>query len=191
MPTQLLLFLTAVALCCSACASSEKLDHEDMTVQQVNQAMQMIVLQDNATFMAVDNDDTFPPSLGHIALSDYSDLDFTVKPEEWPPGEPNDFTSWLKSRQLDWINANTDYVYLLGDMPFTRTDRDIPNLDADYVSFIQLPDSVDDQWVIICFMDKHYQVWSYAKADRKIRQQTGHSLAEWMEAESPGSGQIK
>jgi hypothetical protein len=182
--------LTVLLVCTVSCKSADKLNYNDMTEQQVENAMQMISLQSFATALAFDQDSAFPPSIGHIVLSDWSVIDFMFKPSRWPPDTPADFERWQTSRKIAWINANTDYAYFLSEVSFVRSEDDIVELDSDYVSFMQLPQSTADKWVILCFMDRHFEVWSYEKADRQITEQTGQTIAEWIDAKSPGSGRV-
>lgn len=161
-----------------------------MSEQQKHEAMQMIVLQAQATAMAVENGDTFPASIGDLALSDWSEIAFAFKPSHWPPKDPAEFKDWPLKRRVQWINTHTDYVYLLSDVSFSKTENGIADLDSDFISFIQIPENPDAQWVILCFMDRHYQIWSYEKADHRISEQSGHTIAEWIDADSPGSGQV-
>lgn len=165
-----LILAMAVMLCCVSCTSRDVLRYDDMTEEQVSQAMHLMQLQQLATHYAADHEDTYPPSIGHLALSEYSDIDFVRNPSIWPPIEPEGLRDWPSKRQIDWLNRRSDYIYLLSGVSVDRTEKDILDLDADYISFIKVPNAKGREWVILGFMDQHYQVWSYSKADRHIRQ---------------------
>ena len=136
--------------------------------------------QGGVTF-AQSNRNKMPSSIGELVIGDFITPEYALAP--WSEHTvPDDFDEWSEREKVDWVNAHTDYAYI---DPGHTVD-----LDTEAIVFVELPPTLDTETVGLLFRDNHAERLDFEEADELVREQTGHSIADWMQSTSPGTGQV-
>ena len=134
-----------------------------------------------AVVMANKQGGMMPESLGHIVIASTIEPSDALSP--WSGQEVDEGFAGLSDEQkIEWINTHSGYVYLGAGQK--------SEMDSKRIVIFALPKSKSDEKIIVCYDDSRATPEPYADVDKQIQSQTGHSIAEWMEAASPGAGKM-
>lgn len=163
------------------CGSEENKQTPIQAAKKQDTAVQQRGLHQAAVTYANEHKDSMPPSLGHMVVNRLCTADYVLAP--WSDDEaPADFDSWSQDKQIAWCNEHAGFVYLGAGRK--------ADFNSNFIILFELPQSLDDAKLVICYDDGRATPLNFAEADKLIKAQTGHSVAEWMDAKSPGAGQM-
>lgn len=121
-----------------------------------------------------------PASIGDLVVGEYIELQAAL-PASAKEKLPKDFGEWKGPARRDWINQNAGCVFLKFDLKAANTDK--------LVAIFDVP-TKDQEQVTLIFGDGHAELLALEEADKRIKTQTGTSLAQWAKSKSPGSGAV-
>lgn len=113
------------------------------------------------------NHDAFPPTLGALVAKGYIPPEITLAPDAGVD-VPQGFHDWSNGRKAQWVNRHSSYIYVGG----------FGTLDADRVAMFEAPAS-DQRTISVAFADGHVEMMPVEEVNRKLEQQTGHSIEAW------------
>ena len=151
------------------------------TARAMQSSTQMRGLHQAAVVYSQANQDVYAKSLGELLIGAFFTPEYLLSP--WSKTEvPEGFDDWQDKKKIDWANKNASYIYLCAGKKAA--------LNSELIAIFELPASVEQEQVRLLFDDNHTQSMAFAKADKLIKEQTGHTLAQWMKTTSPGTGQM-
>lgn len=127
-------------------------------------------------------DERYPSSMGQLVVGDFITPEYVLSPYSKQLVAPKDFDDWKNEKKIEWVNRHTGYVYLLAGKTM--------EFDIDLIAVFELPLQAKQKQVRLLYEDNHFVEKPYAEADKLIKKQTGHAIADWMKTTSPGTGEM-
>lgn len=132
---------------------------------------------------SVEHKDMMPDSLGHLMVSEFSEHNAgDLLGPQAVHDVPSDFDSWDDEKKIQWVNTHSGFVYLGSGQN--------ASMDSERVLLFELPASMDAEQVTACFEDGRALAQPYTEINLIVKEQTGHSIADWTNAAAPGAGQM-
>ncbi|MEX2215341.1 MAG: hypothetical protein WD768_14510 [Phycisphaeraceae bacterium] len=126
------------------------------------------------------NKDRFPDNIGMLVDLNYFTPEYMFSPMDARGITiPADLMEWEKAKRTAWLNENTSYCYITGQVDDT---------DSTKVLIFEKLHSPGMTGVAVGFHDNHVNWMTVREASALIKKQTGRTLEEWSEAKNPGAG---
>jgi hypothetical protein len=151
-------------------------------VQRLNKGRQLAI---GCFSYASDHRNQFPASLGEMISGGYGELELVLidtnkkQMPELGEGEKGVQSESEKAKIADWVNKNSDFVYISGQ-------KDAFNAGA--ILLFERPTGDKNNAIAVVFGDGHVESKDASQLDALLVKQTSKGLTTWSQFAKPGAG---